>query len=179
MKDRLESLMLDYELAYNSFVFDRGRLADYLIAHGVTFATDNNVRSKGLVDLATIKKAIKPKADSTLNNMKKADLIDYIRCLENNYNTAVWFNENQARYVESLKLPKWIPVSERLPNDGEDVLLYDKNFGLIDIGTYFKVGSRGSRNQTPRFVIMGSKHPIDDYTHWMPLPESPEGDSSQ
>jgi len=36
MKDRLESLMLDYELAYNSFVFDRGRLADYLIAHGVT-----------------------------------------------------------------------------------------------------------------------------------------------
>lgn len=57
-----------------------------------------------IVDVATMKKAIKPKADSTLRNMRKDDLIEYIRCLENNYNTAVWFNENQARYIESLGL---------------------------------------------------------------------------
>lgn len=46
MRDKLESLMLDYEQEYNSFVFDRGRLADYLIANGVTFAEDNNVPTK-------------------------------------------------------------------------------------------------------------------------------------
>lgn len=46
MRDKLESLMLDYEQEYNSFVFDRGRLADYLIAHGVTFALDKNVGCK-------------------------------------------------------------------------------------------------------------------------------------
>jgi hypothetical protein len=34
--------------------------------------------------------------------MRKADLIEYIRCLENNYNVAVSFNENQAKYIESL-----------------------------------------------------------------------------
>lgn len=57
-----------------------------------------------VIDVSEIKKAIKPKADSTLHNMKKSELIEYIRCLENNYNTAVWFNENQARYIESLGL---------------------------------------------------------------------------
>ena len=57
-----------------------------------------------LVDVSAIKKAIKPKADTTLYNMKKGELIEYIRCLENNYNAAVWFNENQARYIESLGL---------------------------------------------------------------------------
>ena len=161
MKDRLESLMLDYELAYNSFVFDRGRLADYLIAHGVTFATDNNVRSKGLVDLATIKKAIKPKADSTLNNMKKADLIYYIRCLENNYNTAVWFNENQARYVESLKLPKWIPVSERRPT-AEDANKVGRVWAVL----------KGEHPKIWHYILVRD-HP-EDFTHWMPLPEPPE-----
>ena len=55
-----------------------------------------------VIDVSEIKKAIKPKADSTLYNMKKSELIEYIRCLENNYNAAVWFNENQARYIESL-----------------------------------------------------------------------------
>lgn len=57
-----------------------------------------------LVDVSAIKKAIKPKADSTLRNMRKDDLIEYIRCLESNYNAAVWFNENQARYIERLGL---------------------------------------------------------------------------
>ena len=45
---------------------------------------------------------IKPKAHLTLYNMRKADLIEYIRTLEHNYNVAVSFNENQAKYIESL-----------------------------------------------------------------------------
>jgi hypothetical protein len=55
-----------------------------------------------VVDVGVVKNHIKPKADSTLLNMRKADLIEYIRCLENNYNVAVSFNENQAKYIESL-----------------------------------------------------------------------------
>lgn len=54
------------------------------------------------VDMGKVKQHIKPKAYSTLCNMKKADLVDYIRCLEHNYNVAVSFNENQAKYIESL-----------------------------------------------------------------------------
>lgn len=76
--------------------------------------------------------------------------------------------------VPETNVGKWIAVSERLPNDGEDVLLYDKNFAFMDIGTYYKVGSKGSRKQTPCFTVMGHKHPTDDYTHWMPLPEPPK-----
>ena len=55
-----------------------------------------------VVDIGEVKMHIKPKADSTLRNMRKADLIEYIRSLEHNYNVAVSFNENQARYIESL-----------------------------------------------------------------------------
>lgn len=59
-----------------------------------------------VVDIGEVKKHIKPKADSTLRNMRKADLIEYIRCLEHNYNVAVSFNENQAKYIESLDVAK-------------------------------------------------------------------------
>lgn len=59
-----------------------------------------------VVDVGVVKNHIKPKADSTLRNMRKDDLIEYIRCLENNYNVAVSFNENQAKYIESLDAVK-------------------------------------------------------------------------
>lgn len=45
---------------------------------------------------------VKAKATSTLNNMKKADLIKYIRELEHNYNMTVDFNEQQARNIEAM-----------------------------------------------------------------------------
>ena len=53
-------------------------------------------------DVGVVRNYIKPKADSTLYNMRKDDLIEYIRTLEHNYNVAVSFNENQAKYIESL-----------------------------------------------------------------------------
>ena len=59
-----------------------------------------------IVNVGDLKRPIKPKSNSTLFNMKKADLVDYIRCLEHNYNVAVSFNENQARYIETLNIPE-------------------------------------------------------------------------
>ena len=55
-----------------------------------------------VVDVGVVRNYIKPKADSTLYNMRKVDLIEYVRTLEHNYNVAVSFNENQAKYIESL-----------------------------------------------------------------------------
>lgn len=49
---------------------------------------------------------IQPKANTTLKAMTKAELIEYIRTLEHNYNVAVDFNEWQARNVEA-ELKKW------------------------------------------------------------------------
>lgn len=70
-----------------------------------------------VVDVGIVKNHITPKADSTLYNMRKADLIEYIRCLENNYNVAVSFNENQAKYIESLGIKevvhgRWVKVDD-------------------------------------------------------------------
>lgn len=55
-----------------------------------------------VVYIGVVRNYIKPKAHSTLYNMRKVDLIEYIRTLEHNYNVAVSFNENQAKYIESL-----------------------------------------------------------------------------
>ena len=55
-----------------------------------------------VVDVGVVKNHIKPKADSTLRNMRKDDLIKYIRCLENNYNVAVSFNNQQAKNFEIM-----------------------------------------------------------------------------
>ena len=57
-----------------------------------------------IVDVNEVSRAIKPKADATLMCMRKPELVEYVRCLEHNYNVAVAFNENQARYIESLGL---------------------------------------------------------------------------
>ena len=117
-----------------------------------------------VVDIGEVKRHIKPKADSTLRNMKKDDLIGYIRTLEHNYNVAVSFNENQAKYIESLGvLPKWIPVTERLPEYERPVLGWDADFLYSHI---------------VNFVYGQFFDDIDmsavKVTHWMPLPEPPK-----
>lgn len=61
-----------------------------------------------VVDIGDVKRHIKPKAYSTLLNMRKADLIEYIRTLEHNYNVAVSFNENQAKYIEQLQTTAFV-----------------------------------------------------------------------
>ena len=65
-----------------------------------------------VVDVSVVKNHIKPKADSTLSNMRKAILIEHIRTLEHNYNVAVSFNENQARYIESLGIKEVVRCGE-------------------------------------------------------------------
>ena len=57
-----------------------------------------------VVDIGEVKRHIKPKADSTLYNMRKSDLIEYVRTLEHNYNVGATFLENQAKYIESLEM---------------------------------------------------------------------------
>lgn len=57
---------------------------------------------KVVVDLEKCMRPIKQKAYSTMCNMRKQDLIDYIRELEHNYNVAIAYNEQQAQNVETL-----------------------------------------------------------------------------
>ena len=69
------------------------------------------------------------------------------------------------------KVPQWISVEDRLPeawkNEEDNTLInymiYSPDFG-VDIGSYHA--------QAKRWVCMGLPCSV---THWMPLPEAPEG----
>ena len=56
-----------------------------------------------LMDLSQVGRHCETKSDSTLNNMKKADLISYIRMLEHNYNVAVDFNIQQVKNFQLIE----------------------------------------------------------------------------
>ena len=125
-----------------------------------------------LVDIGEVKRYIKPKADSTLRNMRKDALIEYIRTLEHNYNVAVSFNENQARYIESLEVTpvvhgRWIAVEEEQPADGDVVLVYGKRGGIYTAECY-------RRGEYYWFHKLNSKNHHCEPTHWMPLPKPPK-----
>lgn len=59
-----------------------------------------------VADMGVLVMPVKPKADSTLRNMRKNDLIEYIRCLEHNHNALAWMYENQVRLLEELAKDK-------------------------------------------------------------------------
>ena len=66
---------------------------------------------------------------------------------------------------------KWIPVTERLPDTGVDVLVkFPHNMAVasIDIGEW--VVNSGDGWCTDINLAGGEKNP----THWMPLPQPPE-----
>jgi len=68
-----------------------------------------------------------------------------------------------ARIAELEAERRWIPVSERLPEDGEVVWLWDGN--NLGMGYYLVLSGCFMDRDTPLRRIKP--------THWMPLPESP------
>ena len=80
--------------------------------------------------------------------------------------------EAQAKEIEKLRvqLPRWIPVTERLPevwrNDDTaelvNYMIYSPDFG-VDIGHYHAKAKKWLCMALPCTV-----------THWAPLPEPPE-----
>ena len=94
-----------------------------------------------LMDFSKIGEHCKAKADSTLNNMKKEDLIKYIRTLEHNYNVSVDFNIQQvknfemmeSRIVEEIKKEKMVYFLT-IANTGDKTLdvAYEKVGNALD-----------------------------------------------
>lgn len=74
--------------------------------------------------------------------------------------------EQQAERIEELeaKAPRWIPVTEKIPPDQEEVLVLTRSKNgvrNVDKG-YWAIAHFIHRG---RAVV----------THWMPLPEAPKG----
>lgn len=76
-----------------------------------------------------------------------------------------WVKYEDAAAFISEGTMRWIPCSERMPNSGAFVLMATDNYVLT--------ASYGSNGGSPdHFRYMGAiYHP----THWMPLPEAPNG----
>lgn len=77
-----------------------------------------------------------------------------------------------ARYAEEIAVAqertRWIPVTERLPDDPvQKVLIFvpHPHGNIVDVGRYLGAGG---------WVLEGWYLTQSSVTHWMPLPEGPE-----
>ena len=133
-----------------------------------------------VVDVGVVKNHIKPKANSTLYNMRKVDLIEYIRTLEHNYNVAVSFNENQARYIESLGIQKWISVKDRLPENDYGKHWKERQYYLVYLGSGTMRVAKYGFEEYDWWITCDDRVLTEKYqagvTHWIPLPEPPKED---
>lgn len=77
------------------------------------------------------------------------------------------FDRLLVRYQEEYEKHRWIPCAERMPEEGQKVLLWFTNVsgGFCDLGKYM-----GGAFETEDFERVS----VHAYSHWMPLPEGPE-----
>jgi len=77
-----------------------------------------------------------------------------------------------ADAIEKLSKPKWIPVTERLPERGQDVLV------MVHWRDYPEDMMCYGRKYKTRWYLwngeLGEIYKGFDITHWMPLPEPPK-----
>lgn len=73
----------------------------------------------------------------------------------------------ESAIAEMRKEQGWIPVTERLPEHFEPVLLWESN--EEDVYT-------GELDANDEWFIAGFPFENFTFTHWMPLPEPPKGE---
>ena len=81
-------------------------------------------------------------------------------------------------YANSAVQDGWIPVSERLPDSDDEVLVYpfpDNSYG-IRLGTYhpYEGKLKGKWTYEEERHSYYEQVEINNVTHWMPLPAAPE-----
>ena len=75
--------------------------------------------------------------------------------------------------VKQVEQPKWIPVTERLPEDMVDVLCYYEYFRYGNYNRMFRTIDRGHVFEGRWFGEAGEGHKNKVFA-WMPLPELPK-----
>ena len=83
--------------------------------------------------------------------------------------------EVQAKEIEKLRaqLPRWIPVEERLPKYGVRVLATDMYEEDDCTGIWTREEYKDDADGC-WYDEHGWWHALDEVTHWMPLPKTPE-----
>ena len=98
-------------------------------------------------------------------DMEAADAIEELQ-------KAVYFHKYNSEFLEdkynSLADEKWIPVTERLPEEEEVVLVW----GGVSVYT----AKRHNKYGGLMWWKLNSKQHYCNPTHWMPLPKAPESE---
>ena len=103
-------------------------------------------------------------ADTTLNNMKKADLIKLLHTAQHNYETLMYFYNNAVKVnMSQLNNNGWIPCSERLPEEYGEYLCCDK------YGEYI-IGYPTARVSSDDYYVETEYEIMNDCIAWQPLP---------
>ena len=78
------------------------------------------------------------------------------------YRQAQTIETLQKKYADAkAKIPRWIPASEQLPEEGQDVLAWERGgFAYVDM------------RKDGKWTV--ADHNFGAVTHWMPLPEPPK-----
>lgn len=113
---------------------------------------------------------------------ENGDMMEPLGGLEKDLFAAADYLENQNAHIAALQqeierlrgqLPRWIPVTERLPTDPvKKVLIFAPHThgNIVDVGRY--LGADG-------WVLEGWYLTQNAVTHWMPLPEPPEVENAE
>lgn len=108
-------------------------------------------------------------ADSKLLLADAADAMEELQQQVEHYHGCMddWF---EAAQEYKSAVPKWIPMTERLPEKFENVIVANKCGKHYDIDKAWWNGYCFDRC---------AKGPYQNVTHWMPLPEPPKEDKRQ
>lgn len=69
-------------------------------------------------------------------------------------------------------MTEWISVKDRLPNKGQDVLIYRSGFRVDLMNVHMYLGEDRWEDEYGYWETTET----EGITHWMPLPEPPKGE---
>ena len=83
--------------------------------------------------------------------------------------------EDTGLAPEEVQQMRWIPVEERLPEEGKRCLLYTPCDGILCVGYYAGKEEWQHRHKWRLVTAMRSTQTLTKkVTHWRPLPEAPK-----
>lgn len=102
--------------------------------------------------------------------MTKQEILDYFKDINEVYNDCTRLDSLARMLNEVTASREWIPVTERIPADGSDILAYYDNkieTRIIPCNYY-----KGEWSD----CVFNTERVFKYITHWMPLPNPPKKD---
>lgn len=111
--------------------------------------------------------------EDAMNNLKliKRILVCYNKDEKGNRVADTKIGEAVAIAIEALEKSKWIPVSERLPEKGKQVLCCNQHGSVFTSAVTYTIKCEGKMR-----VWFGQHHGV---VAWMPLPKPVESQESE